>query len=349
MNGLRGPATLRAEKFLIRLPRPFRIAHGSSDTRETILVHLQDGKFEAHGEGALPPYYPSRADACLNWLAEIDAGSLPGGIPPAPPAAAAARVALEIALEDLQAQRAGIPLWRAHGLDMGQLPPCARTVSIAENERELRDMLDEGIAAGARHFKLKLGSGDLLWDETCVRIAAEACPEANVSIDVNGGWTPRQAVEILPRLAVSFAEQPVPREISHWRELRSLLREANVPPLVADESVQDEADIEALRGLADGVNVKLLKAGGLHGARDWITIARKNGLRVMIGVMVETGIGRTAAAHLAPLADWLDIDPPDSIPFAPMSGIAIEGERLVFSGGTGLGLEKMEGRRHLRP
>ena len=123
---------------------------------------------------------------------------------------------------------------------------------------------------------------------------------------------PTQAAQILPKLGelnIAFVEQPVGREIEKWRELRTRAGEGRLPPLIADESLQGQEDFARLQGLVDGVNVKLLKAGGLRAARDWISLARELGMLVMVGVMVETGIARTAAAQLAPLADWLDIDP----------------------------------------
>jgi L-Ala-D/L-Glu epimerase / N-acetyl-D-glutamate racemase len=162
-----------------------------------------------------------------------------------------------------------------------------------------------------------------------------------LGLDVNEGWTPEDAEKILSRLArhdIAFVEQPVLRGTSPWRELRSRVRGMKIPPLIADESLQTEDDLVALQGLADGVNVKLLKAGGLSAARRWITIARGLGMAVMVGTMVETGIGRTAAAQIAPLADWLDVDPPESIPAAPMIGFRIERDRLLLAAGPGLGL-----------
>ncbi len=318
--------TIRGEKFTIRLPRPFRIAHGSSATRDTILVHVQEGDLTGHGEGALPPYYPSRTEDCLAWLEHPET--------PPPPAAAAAQVALEIARHDLEGQRAGQPLWRLWGLDATRIPECHVTLSIPENEKELHKTIDEALAAGARCLKLKSGSGDLAWDEKCARLlGSRGVP---FSLDANAAWSPAEAARIIPRLEVEFVEQPVGRDLELWRELRRLC--PSKIPLVADESLAADADLEALSSLADGVNIKLLKAGGLDGARRWITRARQLGLRVMIGVMVETGIGRTAAAQLAPLADWLDIDPPSSIPPAPLSGFAFKDGRLVLSDRPGLGL-----------
>lgn len=340
---------LEAEKFIIRLRRPFRIAHGSSVTRETILVHLHDekGGIDAHGEGALPPYYPSTAAACLAWLNRIaregdsaawaDACAAGGS-----PETAAGRVALEIALQDLTAQRAGKPIWQLWGLNPARIPSCWRTLSIPSTEKELLDMLDEAISLGSKSIKLKSGSGDLGWDVKCIQLAAER--PIRLGLDANEGWTPEEAAQVLPRLAdrgVVFVEQPVCRDVWRWQELRSRLGEAKIPPLVADESARNEGDLVALRGLAEAVNVKVLKAGGLDAALRWISLARAIGMRVMVGVMVETGIGRSAAAQLAPLADWLDIDPPDDIPAAPMIGFRVDGDRLMLSDRPGLGLSQV--------
>ncbi len=330
---------VEAEKFSIRLRRPFRIAHGTSTTRDTLLVHLRDGDHTAHGEGALPPYYPSTAEAGLDWLKIVPAE---GDIPDAPPMAAAARVAWEIAHQDLHAQRAGLPLWKMWGLDPSNLPPCPTTLSIPETEAELQEALAEAFADGTALLKLKSGSGDLAWDERCATmVEATGRP---FSVDANAGWSPAEAARIIPvlaRLGVEFVEQPTGRDPAAWHELRGLLAANPTPPLVADESLQTREDLRALAGVADGVNIKILKAGGLTAAREWVTLARSLGLRVMIGVMVETGIGRSAAAQLAPLADWLDIDPPTSIPVDPLCGFEMSKGRLQLSHRPGLGLKSV--------
>ena len=219
------------------------------------------------------------------------------------------------------------------------IPACWRTVFIASNEHELCDMLDEAISHGSTAIKLKTGSGDFAWDKRCIHLAVAR--NVRVGLDVNEAWTPAQAAEILPKLGevkIAFVEQPIGRDIAEWRELRTRTGKAKVPPLVADESLQEQDDFARLRGLIDGVNVKLLKAGGLRAALDWILLARELGMLVMVGVMIETGIARTAAAQLAPLADWLDIDPPSSVPAAPMIGFEIFRDRLVLSDRPGLGL-----------
>ncbi len=108
--------------------------------------------------------------------------------------------------------------------------------------------------------------------------------------------------------------------------------------MIADESFQDAGDFPEAAELADGVNVKILKAGGIAAAKELLTQAREAGLQTMIGVMVETGIARSAAAQLASLADWVDIDPPDAIPTEPLCGFTMEAGRLRVNDGSGLAL-----------
>lgn len=328
-----------AEKFTIRLPRPFRIAHGTSQTRDTILAHIQapDSDLVGHGEGALPPYYSSTAEACLAWLRAPEAKDSPD--------TAAARAALDIARHDLAGLQAGRALWELLGLDANKIPPCARTLSIPLDEAELRQGFAQGVDLGSRSFKLKLGSGDASWDERCVRIARAEFPDTVLSLDANSGWTVEVAAELILRftdLGVEYIEQPIAADWVAWRRLRELLGNKATSPLIADESIQSVDDISIARELAQGVNIKLLKAGGLTGARAWVEAARSEGLRILLGGMVETGIGRSATAQLSPLADWLDIDPADSIPTAPMVGYELTGDRLSLSRRPGLGLLRVD-------
>jgi L-alanine-DL-glutamate epimerase-like enolase superfamily enzyme len=330
---------VHGEIFTIRLPRPFRIAHGVSHIRETVLVRVSDDGFTGWGEGALPPYYPSRAEACLEWLRDIEAEADSSAVlPPVPADAAAARVALEMARFDLAARRAGLPLGEFLGLEARETVSVARTLSIPQNIAELAEMLADGRAQGSRLFKLKMG-GDVGWDIDCARQAVRLAPDCRFMADVNAGWRIGEAVEALPLLAklgFVLVEQPVGVEWEHWRELREYT--PRTPLLIADESFQDAGDLPAATELADGVNVKILKAGGVAAAKDLLTEARRRGLQTMIGVMVETGIARSAAAQLASLADWVDIDPPDAIPTEPLCGFAIEGDKLRLHEGAGLAL-----------
>jgi L-alanine-DL-glutamate epimerase-like enolase superfamily enzyme len=197
-------------------------------------------------------------------------------------------------------------------------------------------------AAGFPILKLKLGSGDLEADETAVRVAREETG-AGLCVDANGGWSVDEAATIIPRLAtydLLFIEQPLPQHNSEmWHDLRARLPEG-MPPLIADESVRQSADIPALAGAADGVNIKLAKAGGLREARRMIALARALGMQVMIGCMVETSVGVTAAAHLAPLADYADLDGNLLLVNDPYVGATWSEGRLSLPDEPGLGVKR---------
>jgi len=161
-------------------------------------------------------------------------------------------------------------------------------------------------------LKLKLGSGDMDHDEQIVATARKAAPNAKMLADVNGDWSVAEAAQIIPRLstfALTLIEQPIHHRggLEAWRELRAALP-AQTTPLFADESAQTAADVPLLSTLVDGVNVKLLKCGSFKGAVTMISCAREHGLGVLLGCMIESSIGITAAAHLAPWADFADLD-----------------------------------------
>jgi L-alanine-DL-glutamate epimerase-like enolase superfamily enzyme len=193
--------------------------------------------------------------------------------------------------------------------------------------------------------KLKLGSGDLEHDELIVSRARSAAPVAALIVDVNGAWSVADAVKMIPllrRWQPACIEQPISptRGIGGWRELRARLPAPGVP-LIADESAQTSDDVARLAGLADGVNVKLLKCGGWHRAREMILAARVHGMKVMLGCMIESSIGVTAAAHLAGLADWIDLDGHLWLADDDYTGLRYdEHGRLVMPAAPGIGVTR---------
>jgi L-alanine-DL-glutamate epimerase-like enolase superfamily enzyme len=158
-------------------------------------------------------------------------------------------------------------------------------------------MLDEGMSRGSTRIKLKTGSGDPGWDEDCVRLIRER--PVRLALDANEGWTPNEAANFFSRLTrhdIAFVEQRVSRDAACWSELRSRVRGINVPPLVADESLQTEDDLATLAGLADGVNVA--PSGGLRTARRWIATCARFGHACNGRGMVETESAAGRAARV---------------------------------------------------
>jgi len=163
-------------------------------------------------------------------------------------------------------------------------------------------------------------------------------------VDANAAWSVEQALRLIPQLAelgVELVEQPLAvDDVNGLRQLKA----AQLPLLiVADESVKTAADVVRLADAVDGVNIKLMKTGGIQGALTAIHTARSCGLKVMLGCMVESSLGATAAAHLAGLADWIDLDGPLLIANDPFVGVRFDGAQLTLPESPGLGVEPRPG------
>ena len=328
------------ESIRLNLRHPFRIAREVSDHKNNVLLRISDGGLTGIGEAAPSPYYGEDAGSVLRALEEAPA--LLGGDPftlestmdrvasrfPNDPAA---RAAVDIALHDLAAQRLGIPLYKWLGLDPGETPVTSFTIGIDEPEAIRRKVRE---AAGYPALKVKLGSEKDL--EIMRAIRSETV--ARIRIDANAGWTADQAVEMVRRLAefdVELVEQPLPPGTpADWRRVR----EAAPMPIIADESVLTSSDVPEMAGLVDGVNIKLMKCGGIREALRLIHTARAHGMSVMIGCMIESSVAITAAAHLSPLADYADLDGNLLISNDPFSGAAVRQGRLVLPEGPGIGV-----------
>jgi L-alanine-DL-glutamate epimerase-like enolase superfamily enzyme len=184
-------------------------------------------------------------------------------------------------------------------------------------------------------LKLKLGQERSL---ELVR-AVRAVTDARLVADANCAWTVEQAKSLIPAMAdlgLEWIEQPLPEEdLDGLRQIR----EFSPLPIFADEPVRTARDIPRLAGCVDGVNIKLMKAGGLREAMRMIAVARAHGLQVMLGCMIETSVGITAAAHLAPLVDWADLDGNQTVINDPFVGVRVKDGRLVLPDGPGLGVE----------
>ena len=331
---------LSAETVRLDLIHPFRIAREVSDHRQNVIVRVSDGESTGIGEAAPSPYYGEDAGSVLRALEDV-----PGLLGADPfeleetmdrlasklPRDPSARAAVDVALHDLAARRLGVPLYRWLGLDPAKTPVTSFTIGIDEPEAVRRKVRE---AAGYPALKVKLGSEKDLEIMRTIRDETDA----RIRIDANAGWTADQAVEMVERLSefdVELVEQPLPPgSPGDWRRVR----EAASMPVFADESVLVSPDVPALSGLVDGVNVKLMKCGGIREALRLIHTARAHGMAVMIGCMIETSAAITAAAHLSPLADYADLDGNLLISNDPFAGATVRQGRLVLPEGPGTGV-----------
>ncbi len=342
---------IRSEKLSLQLENPFKISYGATTSRQNVLVHIQDGDMTGVGEAAVVPYYgetPERVsayfeDPALPVAIGEDVRLLDDALSLLPEtASSAARAAMDMALHDLWAKKLGQPLYRLWGLNPERCATSSYTVALADDEPAYRKLLET-----ARDFpvvKLKLGSGNMDTDLQFTRLAMTTLSTAQICVDANGGWSVDDALNIIPRLAemgVMFVEQPIAKtNFEGWRTLRQQLP-ADMPPLIADESVQGVESILPLAGLVDGINIKLAKCGGLRPARQMILLARAIGMRVMIGCMVESSVAISAAATLTPFADYADLDGNLLITNDPYRGARNVHGKLVLSPLPGLGVERL--------
>jgi L-alanine-DL-glutamate epimerase-like enolase superfamily enzyme len=327
------------ETLTLKLRNPFRVSYGVSETRQAFILRLAGD--EGLGEGTIPPYYrvdPTAMTTCWQRAAESDApfpneiAAVERWIPDGPPPA---RSAIDLALHDRIARRQGVPLYRL--LDLPKPPALATSFTIGIDAPEAMAEMARQIA-DYPVIKIKLGTDD---DESRVRAIREARPDAKLRVDANAGWTVEQSIQHLRWLEkydLELIEQPLPKE--QIEQMGEVQRHTSIP-IVADESVQTLEDVERL-GAAGvrGINLKLMKVGGLGPAMRILRRARELNLKVMLGCMIETSLGTTAMAHLAGLADWVDLDAPLLISNDPFAGVTYDRHaRLGVPERPGIGAE----------
>ncbi|PZR57886.1 MAG: dipeptide epimerase [Candidatus Meridianibacter frigidus] len=329
---------LRIEPLELPLVHPFRTARGEETTTGTALFRLANNGVEALGESSPIARYGESIGSIIEWYARhplrgndpFAFEELLSGVPPA------ARCGLDLALHDLVGKKLGVPLFRLLGLDPTRTPVTSFTVGIADPQTTLQKVREAG-----NHpvLKIKLGLGSVN-DQIETIEAVRFIYDGAIRIDANEGWSAESAVAILrelDRFDIEFCEQPIPagspQQLQYIRERASI-------PIVADEDAKDATDLPALMNCVDGINIKLVKCGGIRGALAMIHTARAMGLKIMLGCMVESAILATAAAHLSPLVDWTDLDGPFLTAHDPFSGVTYDGGHLILPDGPGLGVRE---------
>lgn len=339
---------LSHDRYTIHPRVPFTIARSSTTEYERVRVRLRDDAgFEGWGEAAPSSFYRESADtvvAVLPRLARLierrptveslrDIDELEETLRAEVPADASARAAVSAAAHDLLGKKKDEPLWKLFGLEPMAAPPSSFTIVISMDERGLLQRVEE-----ARRYpilKVKLGSDR---DEWIVRTVRRAAPTKVLRADANAAWGVDRAVEMARFLAENnfeLLEQPLsPEDMVGFRRLR---QESPIP-VIADESCLTSSDIPRLDGAVHGINIKLSKCGGLAEARRMADEARRRGLHVMLGCMVESSLGITAAAHLAPLAQYADLDGAALLADDPFEGVTIDDGFIRLSAEPGLGV-----------
>jgi L-alanine-DL-glutamate epimerase-like enolase superfamily enzyme len=328
----------------LTLAETFTIARGSTDTEEVVWAEIAHSGHVGRGEGAPDDRYGESVEAARAFIDH--AGDALGDDPFALEAIEArlrARggsvvgcCAVECALHDLVGKLVGQPTWRLLGL-ADRTPPTSYTIGIDSIEGTA-DRARRAAQAGYRRLKVKLGGEADLERLEAIR----AVCDLPLRVDANEGWTIAEARALLPALVglgVELIEQPFPAgERDAFRELQAV---GSGIPLVVDEGCHTLRDVADVASYADGVNLKLAKTGGIREAVRMVHAARALGLVVMLGCMIESSLGISAAGQFASLCDFVDLDGHLLISDDPAEGLGLEDGRIVLSQRPGLGVEPL--------
>jgi L-alanine-DL-glutamate epimerase-like enolase superfamily enzyme len=321
----------------LELAETFVISRDATDVAEVVQVEIRHGDVSGYGEGAPIDHYGESAASAVAYVEEhADAlGDDPFAFDEIEsrlePREWAARSAIDAALHDLQGKLVELPVWRLLGLRR-EGPPTSWTIWLGDPDDMARRAAK---ASDYLRLKLKLGARDGL-DVERVR-AVRATTEVPLQVDVNEYWTLDEALEALPQLAelgVEYCEQPLPAGDPGGARLK---RESPIP-IYVDEDCHRLSDVAACAERAHGINIKLAKAGGIREAVRMADAARALGLGVMLGCMIESGLGIAAAAQMASLCDHVDLDGNLLLAHDPWPGVEFRGGVQVPSDEPGLGV-----------
>jgi L-alanine-DL-glutamate epimerase-like enolase superfamily enzyme len=324
----------------LQLAETFVIAREQTDYADVVHVSLTHEGVTGYGEAAPVERYGESAESALRFVREHaelvgddpfaleDVGARLAAIS----GEHAAKAAIDAALHDLQGRLVGVPAFRLLGLSRAG-PPTSWTVWLGDPDDMARRA--EKASATFRRLKLKLGGGDGL-DVERVR-AARGVTDLPLMVDVNESWTLEEALDALPQLSelgVEYCEQPLKAGDEGGR----VLKERSPVPIYVDEDCHTLADVAACAEIAHGVNVKLAKSGGIREGIRIANAARALGLGVMLGCMLESGLGIAAGCCVAPLCDYVDLDGNLLLREDPWPGVAFVDGVQVPSLEPGLGV-----------
>jgi L-alanine-DL-glutamate epimerase-like enolase superfamily enzyme len=324
------------EVIELRLKDRFRISRGEIDSKKVVITEIEQGR----GEASPSSYYGESWETVVKCL-----GKLKENIPEDPSQIEkllrhfgdksefnqAARAAIDIALHDLLGKRMEMPVRRLLGLS-GQISiPISHTIGMDSIEKMQEKTLQ---AEGFEILKVKMGiEGDL-----DMLKAVREVTDKKIRVDANAGWETEEAIQKINQLedlGVELIEQPLKPEN---KDGFAQIRKNTFLPIIVDEPVCTSGDIPPWVGLCDGINVKLMKSGGIKEALSMIKLAKSLGLKVMLGCMIESSLGVAAAAQLASEADYLDLDSHLLIENDPFVGIGLGEGKLMLNDKPGLGV-----------
>jgi len=330
---------LSARIVTLELAETFTIARESQDTADVVVVELRSGEAIGYGEGAPIDRYKETAESARAYVEEHadlvgdDPFALEEVMQRLPHREFAARAAIDGAFHDLAGKLVGLPVHRLLGLPAAG-PPTSWTIWLGDPDDMARRA--EQVAPRFRRLKLKLGGDDGL-DVERVR-SVRGVTQVPLQVDVNEWWSLDEALDALPHLAelgVQYCEQPLPAGDPGGGRLK----ERAPIPIYVDEDCHRLEDVAACNEIAHGINIKLSKSGGIREAIRMAHAARALGLGVMLGCMIESGLGIAAGCCVAPLCDHVDLDGNLLLADDPWPGVELADGVQVPTEARGLGVQ----------
>ncbi len=328
-------------RYDLKLKHTFTISRSSRDVVPVVLVKFEKDGTTAYGEASPNARYGEDQDTVEAFFRKVDLDKLSDPfklefindyLDSVAPHNASAKAAIDIAMHDWIGKRIGVPLYKFFGGEKEKTPVSTFTIGIDTTEVIVQKVKE---AADYPVLKIKVGLPN---DEEIIK-AVRSVTNKPLRVDANEGWKVKEEalerINWLSKQNVEFIEQPMPAaQIDDVRWLRERVE----MPIVADEAVGSLYDMSTLATAYDGINIKLQKNGGLLKARKMIYAARANKMKIMLGCMIESSIGITAAAQISPLVDWNDLDGNVLISNDPYKGALNQDGKIVLNDEPGLGV-----------
>lgn len=335
---------LRFKPYELQLKHTFTLASGSRKTTPVMLTEIEYDGITGFGEASMPPYLGESHETVAAFLSKVNLSQFSDPclmediltyVDHIAPGNYAAKASVDIALHDLVGKMMDRPWFKTWGLNPLHTPNTSFTIGI-DNEEVIRQKVVE--ASPYKILKVKLGSDN---DREIISTIRKITDKP-LCVDVNQGWKDKkQALDLIFWLkdqGVVFVEQPMPKAAVDdiaWLAVNSPL------PIVADEALQTIDDMKKMEGVYSGINIKLMKCGGMRPAFIMAKMAKAMNIKVMIGCMTETSCAVTAAAQLSPLAHWADLDGNLLINNDVFDGVKIVDGKVTLPEGPGIGVKKL--------
>lgn len=337
-----GRLNLSFQPYQLQLRHAFNLARSQRTATPGVQVQLEYDGIVGYGEASMPPYLGESVDSVCSFLGKLDLGQftdpfriedIHAYMDSIAPNDRAAKASVDIALHDLLGKIMGQPWYKIWGLNPDNCPNTSFTIGIDKPD-VVRQKVDE--AKPYKVLKVKMGLDN---DKELVEIIRSKT-DVPICVDANQGWSDKQkALDMCHWLAERnclFVEQPMDKTAiadTAW------LRERSPLPIIADEFLQRLPDVRRAAEAYDGINIKLMKSTGMHEAYKMATLAKSLGMKVMLGCMTETSCAVTAAAQLAPMVDWADLDGNLLISNDRFDGLKIVNGKVTIPNRPGIGVE----------